>query len=150
MSYSDALEDLIDEIQDWQLKTFPNSTPASKFAHLRREIEELSHDVTSESEIADCLFLLIGMAKTQGFDIFRILKNKFDVNRAREWGLPDAEGVVEHVDPCSSCTCCEGRCEQPYTCPHCNAVRPCGDGSHCQACFKPNDPDAADDERRQS
>lgn len=39
------------------------------------------------------------------------------------------------------CECCEGDCQEPYTCPHCNQLRPCGDGSHCRNCFKSNDPD---------
>ena len=60
------------------------------------------------------------------------------------------DALAELLEDDALCSCCEGPCEQPYTCPHCDAVRPCGDGSHCQACFKPNDPDAADDERRQS
>lgn len=97
MSYPDALDDLIDDIQDWQLKTFPQSTLESKFAHLEREIVELGKDLTSESEIADCLFLLIGLARTQGYDIQRILSDKFKINKSRQWGVPDESGVVEHV-----------------------------------------------------
>ena len=97
MAYPDALEDLIDDIQDWQLNTFPVSTLESKFAHLEREVVELGKDLTSASEIADCLFLLIGLARTQGYDISRILRDKFIVNKSRQWGKPDANGVVEHV-----------------------------------------------------
>lgn len=44
-------------------------------------------------------------------------------------------------DANTACSYCEGPCEDPYTCPHCNAVRPCGDGSHCQECYRNNDPD---------
>lgn len=102
MSYSDALDDLIDDIQDWQLKTFPQSTLESKFAHLEREIAELGKDLTSASEIADCLFLLIGLARTQGYDIQRILSDKFKINKSRQWGSPDADGVVEHIRDCEA------------------------------------------------
>ena len=33
------------------------------------------------------------------------------------------------IEALENCSCCEGPCESPYTCPHCGATRPCGDGS---------------------
>lgn len=39
------------------------------------------------------------------------------------------------------CVSCEGPCREPYECLKCKKQRPCGDGSHCQACFAPTDPE---------
>ena len=97
MSYPDQLEDLCDDIHDWQLKTFPCATVASKIEHLRREVEELSREATP-GEIADCLMLLIGIAKLQNVSILGALRDKLRINKSRTWGEPDALGVVEHVE----------------------------------------------------
>lgn len=93
----DPTADLFDEIHEWQLATFPNACALSKFEHLKREIAELGEDITKPSEIADCMLLLIGLAKIQGINPIAAMREKLAVNKSRKWGEPDALGVVEHV-----------------------------------------------------
>lgn len=98
----DSLDSLRDEIIEWQRATFPTSTPASKLAHLRREIAELAKNPIDENELADVFFLWCAL--TADFDeqrgtvhIAEAIRSKLDENRSRKWSQPDAEGVVEHI-----------------------------------------------------
>ena len=94
---TDPTANLFDEIHEWQLATFPEASALSKFEHLKREIAELGEDITKPSEIADCMLLLIGLAKIQGINPIAAMREKLAVNKSRKWGEPDALGVVEHV-----------------------------------------------------
>lgn len=91
------LDRITREIHDWQAVTFPRATPASVVEHLRREVAELVDDPTDTSELADCYFLLVGLAYELGVDLTTVVARKLAVNRARTWGEPDDQGVVEHV-----------------------------------------------------
>lgn len=86
------------DIGTWARKTFPSATKESWVAHLRREVEELGES-HAPNEAADCLILLFGHAHINGYDLLASALAKMEVNRARTWGKPDAEGVVEHVEP---------------------------------------------------
>lgn len=94
-----------DEITEWQAKTFPNATPLSKISHLAKELQELVVDIQAgnpdrDMEYADCFFLLFGAAAADGMSYHHIcnaIEKKFQINRKRAWGKPDADGVVEHV-----------------------------------------------------
>jgi NTP pyrophosphatase (non-canonical NTP hydrolase) len=98
-------EQQFNEIVAWQQKTFPQSTALSKMAHLAEELEELVADLKSNApdrrlEFADCFFLLFGAAASDGMsynDICQAIQEKFDINKSRQWGKPDADGVVRHV-----------------------------------------------------
>ena len=98
MSFSvrDAWWSLQYEIGEWAEKTFPKATPETILAHLRREIEELAAK-GDEDELADCLLLLMHYAHKKKLHSYQAILDKFAVNKARKWGKPDAEGVVEHV-----------------------------------------------------
>lgn len=93
------------EVTEWQNKTFGKATSLSKIAHLKKEIKELIADIKSDnpnkrSEFADCFILLFGAAASDGMsyeDICDAIDEKMAINREREWGEPDAEGVVNHV-----------------------------------------------------
>jgi hypothetical protein len=91
------LDAITRELMDWQRETFPHGTPASCVAHLVEEVAELSANPTDASEIADCYFLIVGAASRAGIDLVSALREKLAVNRARAWGHPDANGVVNHV-----------------------------------------------------
>lgn len=91
-------------ITDWQAKTFPKATALSKVHHLIEEVNELKNDVEACSpntrlEFADCFLLLFGAAKAYGMSYDSILEaihDKMQINLKRNWGKPDANGVVKH------------------------------------------------------
>lgn len=96
-------------VGEWAEQTFTAATDASVVAHLRREVKELrdlmgmaeegyaiaTHEIALES--ADCFLLLLHLAHRCGFSLIDAAETKFAANKRREWGKPDAEGVVEHV-----------------------------------------------------
>lgn len=103
-------EKQFNEISAWQRETFGQATPFSKIAHLTEEVEELyealhMHEPAASSqnvrhEFADCFFLLFGAASAAGMtyqDIVNAIEEKFTINKARKWGKPDANGVVNHI-----------------------------------------------------
>lgn len=92
-----TLDSVIREVNAWQAETFPRATPASVVEHLRREVAELIVDPTNTSELADVVFLAVGLAYELDVDLMTIVADKLAVNRARTWGQPDSQGVTEHV-----------------------------------------------------
>ena len=92
-----SLDEAIDDVTAWRRRRFPRSTVSSTMKHLKREIAELENDPGNPEEIADVLMLLIGLADLQHIDLAGALAAKLVVNKARPWGEPDAEGVVEHL-----------------------------------------------------
>jgi NTP pyrophosphatase (non-canonical NTP hydrolase) len=93
------------EITEWQQKTFGKATPLSKISHLAEELQELVDDLVSDNpnrrlEFADCFFLLFGAASVDGMtydDICKAIDEKFEINKKRNWGNPDENGVVKHI-----------------------------------------------------
>lgn len=91
-------------INKWQRKTFQKSTVYSKMKHLRKEMEELDEaivlaPVNMEAlamELADCVFLLFGIAGLFKINLLKAVKRKFKINKKRKWGLPDKDGVYLH------------------------------------------------------
>lgn len=98
-------EEQFNEITAWQKETFGQATAFSKIEHLKEEIEELAIDIAIDGidkrlEFADCFFLLFGAAAADGMtyqDICQAIQEKFEINKARKWGKPDANGVIEHI-----------------------------------------------------
>ncbi|HNQ42521.1 MAG TPA: DUF550 domain-containing protein [Saprospiraceae bacterium] len=98
-------EQQFNEISAWQKETFGQATPLSKLDHLAYELVELVKDLISNNpdrrlEYADCFFLLFGSASADGMsyqDICDAIQEKFEINKARKWGKPDENGVVNHI-----------------------------------------------------
>lgn len=98
-------ENQFKEITAWQKETFGEATALSKIAHLSQEITELESDLFHQAEnrrleFADCFFLLFGAAAADGMsyeDICNAIQEKFEINKVRKWGKPDANGVVNHI-----------------------------------------------------
>lgn len=98
-------EQQFNEMMDWQNETFGQATPMSKLAHLAEELGELIDDLKNDNkdrrlEFADCFFLLFGCAASDGMtyeDICNAIQEKFEINKARKWGNPDKNGVVNHI-----------------------------------------------------
>ncbi len=97
MNEDKDMEEVLDEIFEWQKETFPHATPQSCYNHLKKEIAELGENLNDPSEIADCIMLLSNMAKLQGIDVKQVIKEKFAINKTRTWGKVNSEGFVEHV-----------------------------------------------------
>lgn len=105
---SRTLAEWIKEITEWQDSIFTQATPLSAVTHLQREVVELTFAIQTEqlkrdgkkdieTELSDGFLLLIGVAHLSGIDLEKALAEKMAINKAREWGKPDAQGVVEHV-----------------------------------------------------
>ena len=88
------------EVSRWGNQQFGQATPHSTVSHLVKEVQELLDDPYDSIEYADCLTLLLHAAHRAGINIESIIDvawDKLDINRHREWGEPDEDGVVEHV-----------------------------------------------------
>ena len=88
------------EIGTWAKHTFPGSTDKAKLLHLQKEVQELQSATTPDAmkeEAADCLLILLHFCDAHGFSLLEAAKAKHEINRKRKWGLPDKDGVVEHV-----------------------------------------------------
>lgn len=108
----------MDRQKAWSDKTFDHgkftyhrSLPLSY--HLQKESKELTEtlhnylkdpDENSLKEVteqlADCFLLLLDCTAHVGYRVDSLLQfaeAKFSVNLTREWGLPDQNGVVEHI-----------------------------------------------------
>ena len=111
----------------WADETFTQSTLRSRSRHLFREAvelvcathagddldalgEQLAGDLAREilkcrergageigPESADILLLLLHLAHGGGFSLLGEAHAKFAEVRERQWGAPDAAGVVEHL-----------------------------------------------------
>lgn len=100
-------------ITAWQKETFPQANELSKAHHLLQEVQELIQEIQDEDhtidfekrrnvhmEYADCFLLLFGSAAAYGMsynDILKAIDAKMKINKARKWGKPDDNGVVNHI-----------------------------------------------------
>jgi hypothetical protein len=62
-------------------------------------------------EVTGIILLTLHIAHRKGFSFADVLRGSFEQVKARKWGEPDAEGVVEHI-----CDCCG---ERPCVCETC-------------------------------
>ena len=105
------LQQLINDIGQWSESTFSHQNSISKLYHLQKEVAELIHaieyapsepDKNSEVnlEFADCFILLLDAARKEGLSatiILNAIAEKMEINKARKWGKPDENGVMEHI-----------------------------------------------------
>lgn len=78
-----TLDSIIADVNAWQAVTFPRATPASVIEHLRREVLELVNDPTDTSELADVVFLAVGLAYELGVDLKTVVAEKLAINKRR-------------------------------------------------------------------
>ena len=100
----EKFEELRQKILTWKNEKFSDATAKAEFKHLEEEIEELDdamffpdNAVGIGEEIADCMFLLFGIANMNQIDILGALERKLEINMARNWGPPNADGVVHRL-----------------------------------------------------
>ncbi|KAF0199015.1 MAG: hypothetical protein FD170_3943 [Bacteroidetes bacterium] len=116
------LQVLMKDIASWSDATFGEGQRNTGILHhLKKEVNELIEAVErfqnvsikligykgSEEackaafmEYADCFMLLLDSAYHFGLDaktLIAFTKQKLEINKARKWGKPDANGVVEHI-----------------------------------------------------
>ncbi len=106
------LQSLMDDIGNWSDDAFGavQRNPAIAY-HLLKEVKELieklegceageiSHTEVYE-EFADCFMLILDSARKYGMSanvLCTAAMMKLEVNKGREWGELDANGVVEHI-----------------------------------------------------
>lgn len=95
---------LLREVDDWAGATFPQRTPESLSKHILKEAKELVENPSDPEEIADLFILLANLVGLLQYDPVKIISAKMAKNRLRVWGMPDADGVVEHVrEKCPGC-----------------------------------------------
>lgn len=97
----DTLDAVVEDILAWQIETFPKRTPHSITKHLLKEAHELHAAPTDDEEWADVFFLCAALihdgTPNAPRDLISALRAKLAKNKARTWGTPDADGVVEHI-----------------------------------------------------
>jgi hypothetical protein len=99
------LSEVLSDINQWQLETFPHATKKGAMVHLAKEKMEAAE------ELADVVFLAgqAGDFKTEdaaircirelSLDPAKVLAAKLEKNKARKWPTePDADGVYEHLE----------------------------------------------------
>lgn len=117
------LQKLMDEIRAWSDKTFGDAQRTIPILHhLGKEVPELIEALKKEEaagfdnsigvgefsrrvsevkmEFADCFTLLLDAASHYDMtaeDLVEVSKSKLEINKARRWGKPDKNGVVEHI-----------------------------------------------------
>jgi dCMP deaminase len=108
---STRLDVLLADVIEWQRATFPGERLVPAAIHLMRELDEIARDPTNGEEYADALMLVTCVldraqgirewieirARQYGIDLIRETEQKLAINRVRQWGAPDDEGVVSHI-----------------------------------------------------
>lgn len=92
-----SLEEAMSDIAAWQRATFPDATPTSVAHHLLQESQELLRNPGDGLEMADAFILLTWLVVNGEVDLLEQVNKKMEVNRARKWGKPDENGVINHV-----------------------------------------------------
>ena len=117
------LQTLMNDISEWSDATFGDGqrNPAIVY-HLKKEVDELIDALhksnalgadnsvgvgefkrqlnKTEMEFADCFMLLLDSAhhfNLTAEQLINLTREKLGVNKARKWGKPDVNGVVEHI-----------------------------------------------------
>ena len=85
------------EVTKWAQRTFPHHTPPALLAKLRQETSEVLAEPNDLQEAADVFIVALVICGWQGVSLLDVARRKMAINRARRWGEPDAQGVVEHV-----------------------------------------------------
>jgi NTP pyrophosphatase (non-canonical NTP hydrolase) len=88
-----------EQVGGWGDKTFNPKKENNSTAiihHLKKEVAELQESNNPE-EAADCFLLLLQHAHSQGYDLLDEARKKMVINKERQWGLPDENGVIVHI-----------------------------------------------------
>ena len=97
------------QITKWAGKTFPQQTSYSKMEHMKKEVEELQHELALANrsremileETADIVILFLNYLVLERISFYRLYKSckmKMKKNKARKWSKPDKLGVYHHIN----------------------------------------------------
>lgn len=84
----------------WSRETFGESSLESNIDHLRDELIEVIETPENIEEWADVMLLYMNALSFAGHtmdDVLEAVHKKYEKNNKREWGKPDARGVVKHL-----------------------------------------------------
>ena len=98
------MEGLVQEIGEWAEETFKHDASPECLAalckHICKEANELENAVPDRgwiaAECADILILICSLSHLLDFDLHEAVLAKMNINRNRQWGEPDKDGVIEH------------------------------------------------------
>lgn len=104
---SKEFQQIMIDISTWSDATFGNGQRTVPILyHLKKEVKEVIEALEQnkslgkiETEFADCFMLLFDAAYHFGFTAEKVLhsmRNKLEINKQRDWGKPDKNGVIEH------------------------------------------------------
>lgn len=68
--------------------------------HLEKEVKEMQERPYDLEEKIDGIFLIVDAIRRSGAtypDMMNMLWAKLAKNKARKWGAPSADGVIEHI-----------------------------------------------------
>jgi len=116
------LQGIMQRIADWSDAQFGEGrSPIPILHHLKKEVPELIEAIENYQELslnengaketeialkkvlfeyADCFMLILDSARTMGLNsemLYTYTNWKLEINKNRQWGIPDENGVVEHI-----------------------------------------------------
>ncbi len=101
LTMTTRIQQLQDEIAEWSDATFGGGRSATRpLHHLAKEVQEVIAQPDDHVEYADCLILLLDAYRMAGGNADELLEaafQKLEINKQRDWGTPDENGVVEHI-----------------------------------------------------
>ncbi|AUG85482.1 hypothetical protein SHab15497_00040 [Acinetobacter phage SH-Ab 15497] len=97
----DPIQQLQQMISEWADQVYPDRTVENALTKMMlHEIPELLHGKAMDpAEFADVAILLFDVAHLQGIDIAQAMREKMEINQARDWKIDPATGLMSHVKP---------------------------------------------------
>lgn len=94
-------QQLQNRVWTWCEKKFGDkSSLEGRIEHLIEEVEDLKDNPYNISSQADIYILMMAISKETGFSMDEIsvaVEAKQTINETREWGDPDAKGIIRHI-----------------------------------------------------
>lgn len=93
---SKSLDELVEEIFEWQQATFLDATEEGRIKHFEEEVEEYLDDPSNGEEAADAFMLFVAIFKNNGIDLNAEVEKKLAINKSRVWKKVPG-GYSKHV-----------------------------------------------------
>lgn len=87
------------EVKEWADSVFPHRTAHGALCKLMlEEIPEFALNQDDPGEYADLVILVLDIATLNGIDVAEAVRDKMEVNRAREWMINPETGLMRHTN----------------------------------------------------